>query len=231
VKNIILQHFDGELRELDKLSKRNIEEYAKMVGADYRLILGKPFLANVTDAPKNLTSPFGKCHMLDSEFDEYDQVLMLDIDMFAPKGMTENVFELEGVGLYADTQVMLHNKIARQYPDIASLKAPYWGGAIYKMDKNLRRDLRFHLMGDKSWMNKYNEAYHFEDEGIMHTLALRAGLKHAKKWYLDRKWCQCSFLPNPEKAGFIHIRTKITPSGPKQEKIKNYQALVNKGIL
>ncbi len=29
----------------------------------------------------------------------------------------------------------------------------------------------------------------------------------------------------------IHVRTKITPSGPKQEKIKNYRALVEKGIL
>ena len=35
----------------------------------------------------------------------------------------------------------------------------------------------------------------------------------------------------PQYAGMIHIRTKITPQGPKQEKIKNYQALVDKGIL
>lgn len=229
--NIILQHFDGDLRQLDELSVKNIKQYAQMVGADYRLILGKPFLANDPDAPKNLTSPFGKCHMLEAEFDEYDQVLMLDIDMFAPKGMTENVFDLEGVGLYADTQIMLHNKIARQYPLIASTSAPYWGGAIYKMNKQLRRDLRFQLMGDKSWMRSYNEAYHFEDEGVMHTLAYKAGLKHDRKWYLDRKWCQCSFLPNPQNAGFIHIRTKVTPQGPKREKIVNYMDLVDQGIL
>ena len=48
---------------------------------------------------------------------------------------------------------------------------------------------------------------------------------------LDRKWCQCSFLPNPEKAGFIHVRTKITPTGPKREKIQNYNELVSQGIL
>ena len=33
--NIILQHFDGELRELDKLSIDNIRNYADMVGAEY----------------------------------------------------------------------------------------------------------------------------------------------------------------------------------------------------
>ena len=35
----------------------------------------------------------------------------------------------------------------------------------------------------------------------------------------------------PEKAGFIHVRTKITPQGPKRTKMENYQALVDKGIL
>jgi hypothetical protein len=38
VVNIILQHFDGELRELDYLSIANIKQYAKMVGAEYKLI-------------------------------------------------------------------------------------------------------------------------------------------------------------------------------------------------
>ena len=32
-------------------------------------------------------------------------------------------------------------------------------------------------------------------------------------------------------AGFIHIRTKIKPEGPKREKIQNYQGLVDQGVL
>ena len=222
--NIILQHFDGDLRPLDEKSVENIMAYADMVGAEYRLIRGKPFR-------KHLTSPCQKVHMLHKEFDEYDQVLMLDIDMFAPKGMTENIFDLQGVGLYADTQKMLHRKIAAQYPMIASLSVPYWGGAIYKMDKTMRMTLRQHLDGNEGWMNNYNKLYHFEDEGIMHTLAYRQGLKCEDKYILNQKWCQCSFLPNPENAGFIHVRTKITPSGPKREKIENYKELVEKEIL
>ena len=58
----------------------------------------------------------------------------------------------------------------------------------------------------------------------------RSGFKTANP-YMDRKWCQCSFLPNPEKAGFIHIRTKITPQGPKQDKILNWQNLVERRII
>jgi len=224
VTNIILQHFDGKLRPLDELSKTNIEAYAKMVGADYELVTGKPFRSH-------LTSPCQKVYMLDERYDKYNQVLMLDIDMFAPIGMKENVFDLQGVGLYADTQSMLHRKIAATNPMFASLKAAYWGGAIYKMDRPMRQKLRRHFGGDESWMNPYNKLYQFEDEGIMHTLAMLSNYRHNPKMYLDRKWCQCSFLPNPEKAGFIHVRTKITPQGPKREKMENWQELHDKGIL
>lgn len=194
-----------------------------MVGAEYKLIIGKPF-------NKNLTSPCQKVYMIDKEFDAYNNVLMLDIDMFAPKGMTENIFDLPGVGLYHTVQQRLHRQLVELYPMLGNVNAPYWGGAIYKMDRNLRQKLRGGLNTNQSWMLKFNKLYHFEDEGIMHVLANRAGVK-SEGTYLDPKWCQCSFLPNPEKAGFIHIRTKITPQGPKREKIENYQTLVDKGIL
>ena len=223
-RNIILQHFDGELRELDKLSMANIQEYAKLVGADYRLITGRPFNLR-------LTAPCQKVYMLNEEFDQYDQVLMLDIDMFAPKGMTTNIFEETGVGLYAEVQQRLHRKLVSNYGMLCSMESPYWGGAIYKMDLAMRQKMRKYSKTDEHWMGHFNQPYHFEDEGIMHVYAARAGIKFTRDMILDQKWCQCSFLPNPEKAGFIHIRTKVTPSGPKREKIENYNALVEAGIL
>lgn len=223
MKNIILQHFDRELRELDKLSMSNIQQYAELVGAEYKLITGSPFRGY-------LTAPCQKVHMLSEEFDEYDNVLMLDIDMFAPVGMNINIFEQRGVGLYEDVQKRLHRQLVEKYYPLGSLSAPYWGGAIYKMSRPMRQALRTGFKTNDSWMLKFNQPYHFEDEGIMHVLAYRAGFL-SDGMYLDKKWCQCSFLPNPEKAGFIHIRTKVTPQGPKREKIENYNALVEAGIL
>lgn len=223
MRNIILQHFDGELRELDRLSIMNIQSYAEMVGADYRLIRGKPFASY-------LTAPCQKVYMIEPEFDKFDQVLMLDIDMFAPKNMKENIFDQQGIGLYNPIQQRLHQKLVQQYPFIGNLKAPYWGGAIYKMNQKIRIALRSANQGSPAWMMNFNKPYHFEDEGIFHVLANRAGV-NPRGTHLDPKWCQCSFLPNPEKAGFIHIRTKITPQGPKREKIENYKALVEEGIL
>lgn len=219
-KNIILQHMDGKLRELDKLSVENMQRYAEFVKADYELVRDRPFR-------KHLTGACQKIYMLDEKYDNYDHVLMVDIDMFARKGMMTNVFKVPGIGLYADVQKSLHRKMI---PHGGSLNHPYWGGAIYKMNLKTRQTLRAGLGGDESWMDKFNEAYKFEDEGIMHILAKMSNFRPDEP-YMHRKWCQCSFLPNPENAGFIHVRTKITPQGPKREKIENYYDLTLKGII
>ena len=226
--NLILQHFDGELRELDKLSMANIQAYAEMVGADYRLITGKPL-------DKRLTAPCQKVYMVHPEFDEYDQVLMLDIDMFAPKNMTEDVFSVNGCGMYNTTQQSLHKRLCETHPLFTDKSKPYWGGAIYKFNRSTRQ--RFWQVWKRDsnpmmWAQNYNKEYQYEDEGIFHTLTVLGSMYFSEKErYIDNKWCQCSFLPNPQNAGFIHIRTKVTPQGPKRKKMENYQSLVEQGIL
>jgi hypothetical protein len=222
--NIILQHFDGELRDLDKLSIANIQKYASKVGADYELITGKPFR-------DHLTSPCQKVYMLSEEWDSYEQVLMLDIDMFVPTGMEKNVFEESGIGLYNPIQRNLHKGLFNQYKKQSSMSSPYWGGAIYKFSKFMRKALREFLGGNEDWMKSYNKPYHFEDEGIIHTLATKAGIEWTSDMNLDPKWCYDNYLSAPEDAYMIHIRTKIGPNGPKQEKIKNFEVLASRGIL
>ena len=226
MRNIILQHFDkfDNMRELDKKSQKNIQEYAVQVGADYSLVLGMPFR-------DHLTAPCQKVYMIDEEYDDYDNVLMVDIDMFVPKNMNKDIFEEPGIGLYNPIQQRLHNKLVSQHPFQGSMDTPYWGGAIYKMDRKLRQKLRAGLGGNEGWMNAYNQPYQWEDEGIFHTLAFKTGVRISQDQMLHPKWCYDNYLEYPQYAGMIHIRTKITPQGPKQEKIKNYQALVDKGIL
>lgn len=217
--NIILQHFAGELKELDKLSLENMRSYAKYVGAEHELITGFPFR-------EHLTAPCQKVHMLNERFDSYDQVLMVDIDMFATKGLKENIFEVErGIGIYEEDQKRLHKEVSR----IGRISAtgPYWGGAIYKMNKEIRVRMREQFPENDSWMNLYNKAYRYEDEGIIAQLAGKAKIPF---FVMNRRWCQCSFLPK-KVPGFIHIRTKITPEGPKREKIDNYRQLVKDSII
>ena len=218
-KNIILQHFNGDLRELDKLSLKNIQSYAEQIGSEYKLVEGKPFR-------KHLTNPCQKVFMLDELFDDYDNVLMLDIDVFIRKGLSINIFEVAGNGIHGPTQVRLKEKLVKAGK--MKSNSPYWAGSIYKFSRTERQLLRSKLPLIDDWMDFYNQPYHFEDEGILAELAMKAKFNVS---YLDFKWNQCSFLPNPESAYMLHIRTKITPTGPKREKIENYQELVSKSII
>lgn len=217
--NIILQHFAGELRELDILSIENIKKYSSLIGAEYELVLGYPFRTH-------LTAPCQKVVLLDEKYDNYDQVLMLDIDMFATKNLSENVFETEsGIGLHADTQDYLGQRLAGT--GRIGFFSAYWGGSFYKMDRITRQKIRAQFPKTDEWMNMYNAPYTYEDEGIIAELYAKTDLPIKN---INRKWCQCSFLPVLTD-GFIHIRTKITPAGPKRTKLENYNLLLEKGII
>ena len=218
MRNIILQHFTGKLRPLDKLSVENISAYAERIGVEYQFVEGQVFR-------EHLTPPCQKLHILDEKWDEYDDVLMLDIDMFVTKNLRLNVFKAEGVGLFADVQKRLKNRLV-QHGRIESESA-YFGGAIYKLTKQQRQSLRDGIPEDDSWMDPYNEAYQFEDEGIMSELFHRTDTQWSN---LDQKWCQDSYIPE-HKAGMIHVRTKIKPEGPKREKIDNFYDLQMRGVI
>ena len=218
MRNIILQHFTGKLRPLDKLSVENISAYAERIGVEYQFVEGQVFR-------EHLTPPCQKLHILDEKWDEYDDVLMLDIDMFVTKNLRLNVFKAEGVGLFADVQKRLKNRLV-QHGRIESESA-YFGGAIYKLTKQQRQSLRDGIPEDNSWMDPYNEAYQFEDEGIMSELFHRTDTQWSN---LDQKWCQDSYMPE-HKAGMIHVRTKIKPEGPKREKIDNFYDLQMRGVI
>ena len=226
MKNIILQHFDGKLRELDELSMENIRTYAHGIGAEYKLVEGKPFR-------EHLTGPSQKACIINEEWDDYDNVLMLDIDVFIRKNLRENIFNVKGHGIHGTWQKQLKNKLIAL--GRISAKDPYWGGSIYKFNKEERKLLRSALPKDDSWMDEYNKAYNFEDEGILAELASKVKFPTS---YLDYSWNQCSYLPDPGSAKMIHVRTKrpghlngTWENGGKRPKIENYYDLKLMGII
>ncbi len=223
IKNIVLQHWTGEMNELGTFSSANISKYAEMVDADYRLLRGDVFRSD-------LSPPMQKLHMLDEVFDEYDVVVMLDIDMFIRKGMDENIFgdNIQGVGLGGSLQNRLLKSMSLQKPAMANLNYPYWGGAVYKLDRQLRQKLRVHI--NENELPLFSGQGRYEDEGMMHRLATLAKIE---KCCLPggKKWSHGSFEDGIENAAIIHIRTKIAPQGPKRAKIVNYRELVDRGLI
>jgi len=222
--NIILQHWSGDMNELTELSVANISKYAKKVGAEYRLLRGNLF-------HPDLSAPCQKLHMLNEEFDCYDMVVMLDADMFTRKGMTENVFtDVEGIGRHTAIQDILHGELASREA-MASLKHPYWGGAIYRLDGALRKTIRAEI--DDHEMMRYNHK-NMEDEGIMNRLATRAKLPITDKTYIPGGHWDCgNFEDEVEQCAMIHIRHKMFKDGTLvlTPKLEVYADMVDRGLI
>ena len=222
MKKLILQHWTGEMRELEHLSSANISKYAEEVNADYRLLRGDVFRPGIT-------APCQKIYMLNEEFDKYDMVVMLDCDMFTRKGMEEDVFnDATGFGRHTAIQDKLVENLCKRFPNLGNVNYPYWGGSIYRLPVDLRQRLRVHLKDEE--VVKFSGNY--EDEGIMHRLAVLSKLEITNDTYLPGShWNHGSFEDGVEDAAIIHIRTKIKQGGSKRPKIENYKGLVERGII
>lgn len=173
--------------------------------------------------------------MLDSQFDEYDIVCMMDMDMFTRVGNTKNIFTDDtGFGRHYGIQTDLRKNLCRTIPHLGSLIAPFWGGSIYRGEREMRQRLREHMVEDE--MKRFSNSS-YVDEGIMHRLAMKAGMRHDDpNMYLDRdQWNKSSFEEDVSDGYIIHIRRKMkhTPGrpSPKQDKILNFRKLVNEGII
>ena len=216
--DLILQHWTGEIDELGARSSANLAAYAGRIGADYRLLRGDVFRPG-------LASPCQKLHMLDAEFDGYDWVLMVDMDMFAVRDLAENVFtEVSGTGLFSEYTAGVFRNCRSRHPTLTDARWAYWGGAIWRLSRELRQRLRAHIR--EAELAPFSGNYN--DEGIMHRLACLAKIPQDR---LPQRWCQCNYLPEPGRAAMIHVRTKVTPTGPKRPKIDNYRDLCGRGVL
>jgi hypothetical protein len=221
MKKIILQHWNGNLRDLEKLSVASMTAYADYVGADYKLLTGHPF-------DKRYSDQLQKLAMLNKEFDDYDYTLMVDTDMVCVKGLKEDVFELPGIGMHTDYQTSIFKNFQKKFPKLSDNRYAYWGGAIYKMSQSLRHELRSHISHQDL---AHSLGGKFHDEFYTHRLAMLAELPLEDE-PIPQRWCYCSYRPNPEKAAMIHVRPKIKlGEKAKRSKIENYQMLKKQGVF
>ncbi|MCA1491843.1 hypothetical protein [Sinorhizobium alkalisoli] len=199
----------------------NIRAFADQECADYQFLSGNIF------SPK-FSPPLQKLVMLDKKFDHYDVVVMLDMDMFVRKGMTESLFEQPGIGVSAPDQRRLKWAYIRKMKGLVHWRYPYWSGCLWKLDRSHRQLFRskLHLVD----IEKYNRG-RLEDEGVMHQLA-----RHSR--FTGRilpggdKWGMSSWQDNLEKAAMIHIRPRVsTIKGAKRTKIENLRELVDRGLI
>lgn len=221
--NLILQHYTGRLDELAQLSVENIKSYAAKIGSEHKLILGNVF-------NRSLSACSQKVIMLDKQFDNYNTVVMLDTDMFARTD--ESIFEASGMGRHTVIQSELVEKISLRRSDLANKNAPYWGGAVYKFDKETRIQLRS-AMPELFTLLELDRM--LKDESIMHYLAWKSNLPITSETYFSGKcggeeWDMNSF-DKPLEGNIIHVRPKWTLTGPKATKMEIYKDLVKKCVI
>lgn len=224
--NIILQHWDGDLNELANASCKSIASYASRIGAAYDMVRGFPL-------GDDLSAPCQKLYMLAYHWDEYDDLAMLDADMFARTD--ENVFDVPGIGVRSKFQDDIFARMQRAYPTLISTEHPYWGGAIWKLTREQRQLFCKYLHNEVIY--PMSGKGNFEDEGVMHRLATLADYREPSR--LPERWAWSSYDKDGlEDAAMIHIRSRKFPYGqgiPKAEakgtKIENYRALVEAGVL
>ena len=90
MKNIIYQYWQGDMKPGVKESTRLIKEYADRIGVEYR------FDHNITIAGKVVNVPIyyePANPLVDKSFDKYDNVALVDIDVFPVEGLSENIFD------------------------------------------------------------------------------------------------------------------------------------------
>ena len=214
MKRLVLQHWhEAALPEIAKLSTANMRWHAAQMGADYRLLSGNVFEPRLSPWSQKLV-------MLLPEWDEYETVVMVDVDQFAVNGLKEDIFAETGYGWHHATA---QARVRRNLKALTSDSAPFWGGAVYRLPLPLRVKLRNAY--------SYEEARPFDtmangvDEGVMHRLAILAQIP-TEGAYLNFKWCWPSYEEDFSKACFVHVRNRPTGS-----KLKNYEALRDAGII
>jgi len=226
MKNILLQHYEGPLSDVAKISIRQMQQYAEFCGAEYKLLTGKPFTDKITfTGKKPLCNQ--KVAMINEEFDEYDTVVMVDPDMVMVKGLKDNIFTDEtGIGICTDhIRKNAWSRIQNAFPKWTSGEHLFCSGSIWRIDRELRQKLRAEIVDAEV---KRIGSTIFVDEGIMHRLFVRCDVRAKRKNILPQKWSYCSYLPNcKENGALIHLR-KTPPGkiGPNVEKLDSYYRLL-----
>ena len=93
MKNIIYQYWQGPLKPGVLASTRLMRTYAAKIGAEYR------FDHNISIASKVVNVPIyyePANPLVSDEFDQYDNIALVDIDVYPVEGLSDNLFMLDG---------------------------------------------------------------------------------------------------------------------------------------
>ena len=90
MRNLIYQVYGGKMGGPEKHSSRLLTEYAVRIGAEYRLDIDKPVASKTCDVEYYFE---WLNFMLDDTFLEYDNLLIIDMDIYPVDNLTKDIFK------------------------------------------------------------------------------------------------------------------------------------------
>jgi len=206
MKNIILQHWNGRLQPWAKTCKYSIEEYARRVGADYELLQGFPmgdWFPNTNSKPWLVIQ---KMFVLNEKYDEYDTVLILDMDMLFTENF-DNIFNYEGVGRLhkVGMKEVSGSKNGRKWPKLYTQGEPMFFGNCLKFTRDERIALRSAFDSTVIHNSMSSDGLPPNDEIIMHYCIVKSkALENKNKLQIPHdRFCDLPEEAHPE-ATLIH---------------------------
>jgi len=164
MKNIIYQYWKGDLKPGVVYSTELIKKYAEKIGAEYRFDHNKTIAGKVCSIPiyYEPANP-----LVDPYFDDYDNVALIDIDVFPVENLNENLFDqLDGEDAGICTE-----------PD-----QPFFRSTMNVSDITYENDMRWARFLKDKWNVKYS--YDEKDRPIVYNTGVvvisKEGLKKMK---------------------------------------------------
>ena len=164
--NIILQHWNGPLPEWARVAKTTMERYANWNGCDYQLVTGHPLGEKLGPNPQKLV-------YVQEEYDRYDKVLMLDMDMIATSSYVD-VFKRPEIGVLHSRAMNGTSRTPGSAPELFTLGMPIFFGNYIMTTREQRIAMREHA--DWDWLATKVVDTYAGDEMVLAWLLQQAGL-------------------------------------------------------
>lgn len=164
--NIILQHWNGPLPVWAQLAKATMEKYAKKVGCEYELITGHPLGEKLGPNPQKVV-------YVTEKYDQYDKVLMLDMDMIATN-VYNDVFQRPEMGVLHERAMQGNSKTPASAPNLFTLGMTIFFGNYIMTTKDQRVAMREYA--DWDWLATQVVDTYCGDEMVLAWLIQQSGI-------------------------------------------------------
>jgi lipopolysaccharide biosynthesis glycosyltransferase len=147
MKNIIYQYWKGDMKPGVEYSCKLMKEYADRIGAEYKFDFNTTIAGQVVNVPiyYEPANP-----LVDDSFDEYDNVMLCDVDVFPTEGLSDNIFDLldgEDAGICTEPKQPyfrtiynsggINSKIDKEWAEVCK---KHWG-VEYPVDEKQRPEV------------------------------------------------------------------------------------------